>query len=82
MKYSKIEFTVPSAFLSLFINGDYNWYLNDQDIEDANSFLNHVKETYGHALFSGCQPVGMKTKNDVNNLFSDCSTLTLLIEEV
>ena len=81
-KFTEITFTVPSSFLSLLLGGDYNWFLNDQDIEDTNSFINHVKETYGHALFSGSKPAGIKPRNDINSMLADCSTITLLIEEV
>ena len=76
--YDEIEYTVPSPYLCALVNG-YVSGLNDSDIAEIDVFTSEVIKEHGHALFSGCKPVGMLTRNDINNMFSDCSILTLLV---
>ena len=78
-KFDTVEFTVPNSYLSALINGDYSG-LEESDIEEIETFVQDTVNKYGHAHFSGCKDVGMRTRNDINNLFSDCSEITLLIE--
>ena len=79
MSFKEYIYTVPSPYLSALINGDYSG-LNDDDEREIDSFIERVVEEHGHALFSGCTEAGLMVSNDINNLFCDCSELTLLVE--
>lgn len=72
-----ITFIVPDWAMCYLVNGDCSG-LGDGDIAKVNIFTQNLVDKYGHGIVSFEENEGFKTSNDICDLGTDCSVVTLI----
>lgn len=81
MKLTTYQYTVPSIYLSYFINADTSG-LNEQDMEYIDHFMDNVNRVINGRKYhwGEYRDRGFTYCNDIHNLGCECAMIDLIIE--